>query len=75
MARKRSPEMAETSEPKAPRRRTVMAAMHPALPGPNGMHGEDEIRNLAYQKWQEAGCPDGDGVYFWLAAESELHQR
>jgi len=49
-------------------------AISPALPAANGVHGEDEIRNLAYQKWQEAGCPDGDGIYFWLAAEAELHR-
>ena len=33
---------------------------------------EDEIRPLAYRKWEEAGCPAGDGVPFWLAAEKEI---
>jgi hypothetical protein len=33
---------------------------------------EDEIRPLAYQKWEEAGCPASDGVEFWLAAEAEI---
>jgi hypothetical protein len=33
------------------------------------------IRNYAYQKWEEAGRPDGDGVEFWLAAEVELTER
>ncbi|HQX51720.1 MAG TPA: DUF2934 domain-containing protein [Planctomycetaceae bacterium] len=33
---------------------------------------EDSIRELAYAKWQAADCPEGDGVEFWLAAESEL---
>jgi hypothetical protein len=37
-----------------------------------GSSHEDEIRPLAYQKWQEAGCPTGDGVAFWLAAEAEI---
>ena len=32
----------------------------------------DEVRLLAYRKWQEAGCPGGEGVEFWLAAEAEL---
>ncbi|HEV2971572.1 MAG TPA: DUF2934 domain-containing protein [Pirellulales bacterium] len=32
----------------------------------------DEVRPLAYRKWQEAGCPAGDGVEFWLAAETEI---
>ena len=30
------------------------------------------IRQAAYQKWEAAGCPDSDGVEFWLAAEAEL---
>lgn len=33
---------------------------------------EEEIRPLAYRKWQEAGSPAGDGVQFWLAAEKEI---
>ncbi len=33
---------------------------------------EDSIRELAYENWRTAGCPEGDGVEFWLAAESEL---
>lgn len=36
---------------------------------------EDEIRTLAYQKWQEAGSPAGDGAEFWLAAETEILRR
>jgi Protein of unknown function (DUF2934) len=32
----------------------------------------EEIRRLAYRKWQEAGCPSGDGVEFWLTAEAEI---
>ena len=26
----------------------------------------------AYFKWQEAGCPQGQDVHFWLEAEKEL---
>lgn len=33
---------------------------------------EEQIRKLAYRKWEEAGHPSGDGVEFWLAAEREL---
>lgn len=33
---------------------------------------QDAIRDLAYQKWEQAGCPDGDGVNFWLDAEHDL---
>ena len=36
---------------------------------------EDQIRPLAYRKWQEAGRPIGDGVEFWLAAETEILSR
>jgi hypothetical protein len=32
----------------------------------------EEIRKIAYQKWERAGKPDGDGVNFWLDAEREL---
>lgn len=31
-----------------------------------------KIRAAAYQKWEAAGCPCGDGVEFWLQAEAEL---
>ncbi len=30
------------------------------------------IRLYAYQKWEAAGKPAGDGVQFWLEAEQEL---
>lgn len=33
---------------------------------------EEEIRKLAYKKWEEAGCPVSDGVQFWLEAEADL---
>lgn len=33
---------------------------------------EEQIRELAYRKWEAAGHPSGDGVEFWLAAEREL---
>jgi len=33
---------------------------------------QDAIRDLAYHKWEQAGCPDGDGVRFWLEAEHDL---
>jgi len=32
----------------------------------------DDIRLCAYQKWEHAGKPAGDGVQFWLEAELEL---
>ena len=33
---------------------------------------EEEIRDLAYTKWEEAGCPSCDGFDFWLEAEQEV---
>ncbi len=32
----------------------------------------ETIRLCAYQKWEDAGKPECDGVQFWLEAESEL---
>jgi len=33
---------------------------------------EDELRAIAYAKWQADGCPPGDGLDYWLAAERDL---
>jgi hypothetical protein len=33
---------------------------------------EDAVRLLAYQLWEQAGSPEGDGVNFWLEAEAEF---
>jgi hypothetical protein len=33
---------------------------------------EEAIRARAYQLWEAAGRPDGEGVEFWLEAEREL---
>ena len=33
---------------------------------------EDTVRQRAYDQWQAAGCPEGDGVEFWLEAEREV---
>jgi len=73
MARKRSSNMESPMErtgarPTPPRMRRDSSAM----PAGDGSVSESEVRDLAYRKWEEAGCPDGDGLAFWLAAESEL---
>jgi hypothetical protein len=31
---------------------------------------DEEIRQLAYKLWQEAGCPEGSDVQNWLNAEA-----
>jgi len=42
---------------------------------PNGKSVTEEVvRVCAYQKWEAAGKPGGDGVRFWLEAEQELSQ-
>jgi hypothetical protein len=33
---------------------------------------EAGISLLAYQKWQQAGCPEGQDMRFWFEAESQL---
>ena len=33
---------------------------------------EQAVRELAYSKWELAGCPAGDGIHFWLEAEREV---
>jgi hypothetical protein len=54
--------------------RPAAASVLAKLP-PNGEPGPEEaIRLSAYQKWEAAGKPDGDGVNFWLEAEQELSQ-
>ena len=35
---------------------------------------EDRIRRRAYELWQAAGSPRGDGAEFWLQAEAEIAQ-
>jgi hypothetical protein len=32
----------------------------------------EDIRRRAYQRWEAAGRPPGDGIKFWLEAEQEL---
>jgi hypothetical protein len=33
---------------------------------------EEEVRMLAYYKWEDAGKPEGADVWFWLEAERDL---
>jgi hypothetical protein len=33
---------------------------------------EGTIRELAYRKWEQAGCPHGEQDRFWQEAEQEL---
>ncbi|MCJ8024424.1 DUF2934 domain-containing protein [Shinella yambaruensis] len=38
------------------------------------MDNTDRIRRRAYELWQAAGSPRGDGAEFWLQAEAEVAQ-
>lgn len=33
---------------------------------------EEMIRKLAYELWEQAGCPDGRSYEFWFAARAEI---
>jgi hypothetical protein len=33
---------------------------------------QEAVWRLAYQKWEDAGNPAGDGVRFWWEAEREI---
>ncbi len=52
------------------------------LPQPNSAQlfselapSDEQIRMLAYCKWEVAGAPLSDGLEFWLEAERELTGR
>lgn len=36
---------------------------------------EDQVRTLAYEKWEAAGYPEGDGTEFWFQAEKEFFNK
>jgi hypothetical protein len=55
--------------------KTAVPAPIPEQRAEDGSSYEDQIRPLAYQNWQDAGCPACDGVEFWLAAETEILRR
>ena len=44
-------------------------------PGAARASTEEAVRTAAFFRWEAAGCPLGDGVEFWLAAEGELKAR
>ncbi len=64
-----TPASASPSKPASPMpaASSMSAARNPAV-------SEEEIRVRAYQKWEAAGKPPGDGQRFWLEAERELRK-
>ena len=67
-AAKSTPEKAAPQVTAAP---TVPIRSAPASPP---VASEEQVRLLAYQKWEAAGRPPGDGAAFWLEAERELRR-
>jgi hypothetical protein len=65
-----------TANPSGSKSRRTAAATGPipaagAAPLPRAT--DEEIRRLAYLKWEAAGRPEGDGFNFWVEAEQELN--
>lgn len=72
----RSPTVAraghKTTEPSR-ERQVKSGTANEVRPGAEtGVSLEEAIRVRAYQNWDRAGRPEGDGVSFWLEAEAEL---
>jgi hypothetical protein len=42
-------------------------------PSPQKRPTLDMIRERAYFKWMESGCPASDGKEFWVQAEAEIN--
>jgi len=55
--------------PKAP---VAKSSVKPEVNGSVDRKSEEEIRLLAYLKWEAAGKPTCDGLCYWLEAEREL---
>jgi hypothetical protein len=73
------PSITETSTNPAPakatRKRQPVGASTLGTPDQNGKPiTEEAVQVRAYQKWESAGKPAGDGLRFWLEAERELLQ-
>jgi hypothetical protein len=70
--RKKTATVAQSSSSKPASESKPVAAGDPT---PNGkVVPEETVRLRAYQRWEAAGMPGGDGVKFWLEAEQELLQ-
>jgi hypothetical protein len=51
------------------------AASHDDCPSQPAADREQQVRELAYLKWEAAGRPPGDGAEFWQAAAQEIDAR
>lgn len=39
------------------------------------MADSNRVREIAYQRWKDAGEPEGESLRFWLEAESEASEQ
>jgi hypothetical protein len=63
------------SKPTAKKAAAGQTTQPRVAPARNGKATDDDVRRRAYEKWEAAGRPDGDGACFWLQAERELMQK
>ena len=62
-----SQEHSGSAKPTTPTKASIVTSDDPGK-----LASDQDIRLCAYQKWEAAGKPSGDGVQFWLEAEQEL---
>jgi len=53
-------------------KRTKSARQTPSPLASSAVSLEDKIREQAYYRWIENGCPHGDDLSHWLAAEQQV---
>jgi hypothetical protein len=63
-------ETAKRGGPRLDVRISTVAEVAPVRPAKTV--NDEDIRLRAYQEWEAAGKPSGDGVRFWLEAERQL---
>jgi hypothetical protein len=71
MASKTEPKTKRASKPITKSSRPALLLSNPSIER-NGKPSQEDVRRRAYEKWEAAGKPVGDGVEFWLRAEQEL---
>ena len=64
--------MIDSKKVTRPEKQTNDSSMIERQSIPTAARTEELIRERAFQKWENAGCPCSDGVEFWLQAETEL---
>ena len=70
------PTKTATSGKSAPAKSSSQKASLVPISGNPAHNGQcvrvEDVRLTAYQKWEAAGKPNGDGIKFWFEAEREL---